>query len=345
MLMSSLANANIAIQRLTEMMGEQRTRLNAVMATLPEGMILLDNKGQIVMENALAHILFEELASFEGEAIAYLPAEMLNQLKEEGLSCVTRQQEHTHCRFTLTLKIFHPQSPVERYALYIAKEDKSPPQPQRNLSNFMSDLIAALSHEINNPLTPILALTSPAMRFGDESDASMAAIHSSGERIADIIKQMMILETMLRNPVDEVVSLGDLGQDLLDEWNKHAPSQKVQFNCNKDMQPCRIHAAGFQQLLRFLNCSLNSQRGKSENRLDLCMAITKNGPTVTLLEADAWPENLMQTGCPEADRFTDFYRLLAETLCRQMGIELLPLQSANGMNGYLILIPDSRIAA
>lgn len=345
MLMSSLSNANMAIQRLTEMMGEHRTRLNAVMATLPEGMLLLNASGQIVMENTLAHTFFEELAEHEGERIAYLPAQMLLHLKEQGLSCVTHTVEHGTWEYTLTLKIFHPQSPIERYALYIAKKEMAPAQRTQSLSLFMTDLIAALAHEINNPLTPILALTSPAMRCDETSEADMDVVHHAGERIANIMRQMMLLETVLKTQAEEHTAIDELCGHSIEQWAADHPDQPISFVSSSPTLHCHIHSAGLQQLLQFLISSLSNLKGPVQHCIQIKLQGFGSGLAISLCDTGEWPEQLLETGQQDTGERSDFFHLLAETLARHMGLELIYLKSEAGLNGYMLFIPEARVAA
>ena len=346
-LQSSLFNASTAITRLTGLIGEQRTRLQAIMATLPEGMLMMDGEGRVLLENGLASTFLEEMALRVSEPVHDLPSKLCRRLKTQGLSCLTHEVPAKDKVYRLTLKRFHPESPVERYALYIRKETATPvatTSRQRNLESFMLDLVAALAHEINNPLTPILALSSPGMRMGDESDDTLETIFTSGERIAGLVGQMLTLEAVMRSDTTQPVNLNVLCEELVAERQGQASPSTFSVYCAQDEPVSRLGESAIRQLIRFLLISLDNARSRMPHGVELRIDEAEAGWLFQIRDAGFWAEDGGEDLAPQ-DGFVDYYALLAETLAGHMRVKLSTLRSRDGKTGYALWLPKAQAAA
>ena len=346
-LQSSLFNASTAILRLTGLIGEQRTRLQAIMATLPEGMLMMDDQGHVLLENGLASTFLEEMALRVSEPVQNLPSRLCRRLKTQGLSCLTHEVPAGDKVYRLTLKRFHPESPVERYALYIRKEKAAPLSArsrQRNLESFMLDLIAALAHEINNPLTPILALSSPGMRLGDGSDDTLETIFTSGERIAGLVGQMLNLEAVMRSDTTQPVNLKTLCQELMAERQGQASPSAFSLYSVEDEPVTRLGESAIRQLIRFLLVSLDNARSHMPHGVELRIDASNAGWLFQIRDEGIWAENGNEEPAPPGG-FTDYYALLAETLAGHMRLTLSTLQSRDGKTGYALWLPKAQAVA
>ncbi|MCK5145309.1 HAMP domain-containing histidine kinase [bacterium] len=336
---ASLLNTNIAMQRMTDVIGEHRNRLHAVLSTLPEGMLLLDSKGMVILKNELGQNLLTEIEKIQGEDRPGLIDLLYYKIRSENLPSITHELYDTHAVYRMIIKQFHPESPVERYAIYIKKQALSHGIQSRSTTSFMMDLIASLAHEINNPLTPILALTSPAMRLGDEYDDTLETIYQAGNRIAGVISQMLILETAMQNQALQSLSLDQICREAIQEYCIEFPETFISFHCTVTAPQCYQNESGLKRLITFLLMSLKNQRGEHPVSMEVYLEDRNCDMILAIRERGTWPDTIERASIKDAAGFADFYRLLAEIFCQQARLDFHIQQTENGHNGFWINIP------
>ena len=86
--------------------------------------------------------------------------------------------------------------------------------------SYLRNMLSAVAHEINNSLTPIVGLTSPAMQSLEHSPAVNTTLHSifsSGCDIAETINKLVSMEKLLQDQEETAASLSKLLESTVSE--------------------------------------------------------------------------------------------------------------------------------
>ena len=182
------------------------------MACVEDGIVLLDSHGRTILENNSGRKFCQDLCECgHSPGRVRCPIHHLTKrVSGQTDPTLPETMEIEKNNVVYGLKF----SPCGRdigsgwTALRITSRTASGPAPAPSKTSssvrLLSDLIAALAHEINNPLTPLLNAVMPAP--SQETDSrytadSLATIRKAGESIAGAVRRLMVFNDLVdRHP-------------------------------------------------------------------------------------------------------------------------------------------------
>jgi hypothetical protein len=139
------------------------------------------------------------------------------------------------------------------------------------IAPLIKELIAALAHEINNPLTPIMVLSEmdvATLPPPSESPKHLEIIHDAGERIQQVIQQLLSFNQVYHNGDDTMIELNRAVRMLINNIKKDFSQFSMNVKGGKGKTPLfiKINDAQFQQIVLFILYNIQSQmRSAGEN--------------------------------------------------------------------------------
>jgi two-component system NtrC family sensor kinase len=153
----------------------------------------------------------------------------------------------------------------------------------------IGEMAAGLAHELNNPLTGILALSQMLVQGNvpEEHKEDIACIHTEAKRAADIVKNVLLFA---RNKTGDTgqASVNDVVKDVirLREYEERTSNIKITTNLEENLPDIPIDKGQLQQI--FLNLISNAEAAiKDLNRPGIITITTqRNNNHVNIIFSD-----------------------------------------------------------
>jgi len=333
-LKNTVINASLAVNRLTGFMEEQRNRLDAILSSTEDGILLFDREMNLILQNEPGRYYLNKICNCSEQAGKCPVHQILLKTHSQSLASFKDSFYHQGQQYAINCQNLARPAQPHTYTLRISKIHSETESNSNYTSAFVQDIAVALAHEINNPLTPILALTSPGMQAGInpiEIFQHFDTIYESGEKIAFIIRELMNINALYLNSSISDFSALDLLRDLPDLETRLSPNSK-QIKINAKPGKINIELkADRSQLKHIIYLFLKSLSTTSSNKKQLfSLSIRKTTEHSEIVIS----EDLNNTG--KLKGYKNFYYLLAETLCLSQKIPFTTISSKDNQIGYII---------
>jgi len=243
---------------------------------------------------------------------------------------ITQDNQTYHLKLTRILQ--HNDS--DRISIRIRCSDEEPVHRLSDHIPVINALTSALAHEINNPLTPIICLTSPphinSERITD-MNKELQTIHRAGGRIADVIKLLLNFKEVHQWGNKSSVSINSVMLDITKQlkpefkknnihiWTRFAPNSPVVFSNRAQLRQviiyvlnslCNSHADKDQPTTITLNSQLKN------NEVRIVIHFTRTGRIRTSIGEECDVQEKFEMP------FQDLQMLLAELLAHHLQIKV-----------------------
>ncbi len=299
----------------------RKNRVETVLETLPEAVLILDESGAITFANQKLAALF----NVSPKAILAHPpqhwcdnADVLNLLARHQTGSGARSFTDT-IRFnvdtavdraiaTKTYPLFSPKNPSEAIGTLIIFRDETQEALARQAR---TDFVAHLSHELKSPLN-VLAMYSESLLSdaGNKPEFRVEAANVIGEEVARLsslitgLLNMTQIETGSLTPEKSLVRLRDLAQAAFDEA-RNFPTQhslSFEFDVPKEMNPAFVD----KDLMRIALTNLLSNAVKyNRDGGEVRLTVTETDDAFQIRVADS---GIGITEDEEAQIFNKFFR-------------------------------------
>jgi PAS domain S-box-containing protein len=258
-----------------EKLREHKNLIDSILATMPEGVLVIDSKDHIVLANKAFQNIFHtgRKALNEKRLHEILPVDKFFNLHKTIMS--TDEEK-------MTLEFRYKVQNIEKIIFCIIvkmdgeltlltfsdvsgerEEEEKLYLTDRLVS--LGEMAAGLAHELNNPLTGILALSQllTTSEIPDEFQEDIECIHEEAKRAANIVKNVLLFA---RNKPDESGN-SDVNEVLTDvlrlrEYEQKANNIKVVTNLEEQLPNIPIDNGQLQQV--FLNIISNAEAAIKE---------------------------------------------------------------------------------
>ncbi len=256
----------------------QKQLIESILATMPEGVLVIDNNDRVILANESIHKIFHrnQNAIISKPLKTIIPADQLFNLyssvklgqKEKGtlefryrvrnseklVICVAKKMDGARTLLTFT-DVSREREEEEK--LYLTDRLAS-----------IGEMAAGLAHELNNPLTGILSLSQLLIDSDvpQESREDLECINSEAKRAASIVKNVLLF-TRNNNYENGQASVNEVVQNVLRlrEYEEKANNVEIVTNLQDDLPEITIDKFQLQQV--FLNIILNAEAAiKDANR-------------------------------------------------------------------------------
>ncbi len=222
-------HASASMDRVRNLIAIEMERLETIIASLPQGVVLLDRDGHILLQNRHGRRRLG-LLGVDGKAVHRLHDLALDGLVREavasGIDLVRREVEvrHGDRTFHLSLTVVPVRDEEELVGVVLSIEDITEiRQTEQRLFHdarlaSIGEFASGLAHELNNPMMIILGI---AEVLGEDSDlpepkqALLADMQEATLRAADIVKQLMVFADTQRDAGWDALDLAEVLEQAL----------------------------------------------------------------------------------------------------------------------------------
>jgi nitrogen fixation negative regulator NifL len=265
-------------KKVEEKLQEQKKLIESILATMPEGVLVLDKDDRIILANEAFYKIFHRskkstVNKLLGEIIH------LDQLYNLYQAVKSKKHEPNTLEFRYRVKDIDKiiysvviKMDGERTLLTFSDISKEREEEEKlyltdRLAS-IGEMAAGLAHELNNPLTGIMALSQLLVNSDvpEEHKEDLQSIHEEAKRAASIVKNVLLFA---RNTTFEngQASVNEVVKDVLRlrEYEEKVSNIKVVTNLEDDLPNIPVDKYQLQQV--FLNIILNAEAAiKEANR-------------------------------------------------------------------------------
>jgi two-component system phosphate regulon sensor histidine kinase PhoR len=175
-----------------------RSRLEATLVNLTDGVVITDEAGHVVLMNDAARAMLAVRGAVLGETLMWVGrdhelSELVDQAVVECGDAMERVIQHGRSGRTLQIAARCLEAPDERIGVVVLRDITE----LRKLEGVRRDFVANVSHELRTPLTSIRAmvetLEAGALDDPDVSGVFLTRIVSEVDRLADMVDELLDL--------------------------------------------------------------------------------------------------------------------------------------------------------
>jgi PAS domain S-box-containing protein len=257
---------------------EHKKLIESILATTPEGVLVINNKNRILLANKALHKIFHlNNRSLKNKLFSQIfPVKQFYDL-HKAKKRINTDKNTLEFRYQVqnTEKIIYcviVKMDRERTLLTFSDVSREREEEEKlyltdRLAS-IGEMAAGLAHELNNPLTGILALTQllTSSNLPDDYKDDLECISTEAKRAADIVKNVLLFA---RSKTDENghSSVNDVVKDVLRlrEYEERSSDITVTMNLEENLPDIPIDKGQLQQV--FLNLFSNAEAAiKEANR-------------------------------------------------------------------------------
>jgi signal transduction histidine kinase len=257
-------------ERLAARIRRQANRLQRILESVPEGVLVLDADGRILRANPVAKTDLEMLGGFgEGDAISHLGGRPLRELLTSPPKGLWHEIEADGRVFEVIARPMAPDLEIERWVLVMndvteEREVRRQLRQQEQLAA-LGQLAGGIAHDFNNILASIILYAQMPLADGSLSSQareSLRTIVKESHRAADLVQQILDFSrhAMIETEPLSLTRLVDDAFGLLRRTipeNIHLEAEMTARPCTVQADPTRIHQA-------LMNLALNAKDAMPE---------------------------------------------------------------------------------
>lgn len=221
------------VKTLFEKLRKRNEELDNIMASMQEGLLVLDGSGKIVLANRSAKALIEQEA-LEGkyfwEVVRMTPfVELIRRVKEEKTSRTTDMafgERSILCRASFL---------SAQHGVVVTFHDIT---EMENLARIKKDFVLNVSHELRTPLTAIRGYAETLEDEVDEQERNyVVTIIRHTDRLIRIVEDLIALATLEEKPAAlevEKVDLKEIAESVLRIFDPKAKGKKLALSLDVD---------------------------------------------------------------------------------------------------------------
>ena len=352
-LASSVFRTSLAIQRYSTVIEEQQNRLNAIIAGIEDGLLLLEHDGKPIVQNDIGKKFVDQLCHCDGHGKQCLIHDTLKTFIQGASDKITRKTTINGRTYRLTFKRIEQVNAPDRVSLRIltSSDDKSIPHDplEHRGHSIIREMAAAIAHEINNPLTPIMGLSSPSLYDNAVSNGleeELRTIHRAGARIASVIHLLLNFDEVYRWKTAGSVRLNTMVRAIVEKSRVKIKGKKVLIKTR--LAACVPDVYGNEEQLRqivylFIQSIVrNIIDPELESRIMLSTAVAADSAVLMInyTNADLYRNistDKTSTTNEFIEAFRDLHLLLAEMLARSIHVKIRYTNSADKHSGIITI--------
>lgn len=265
-LSSSLLKASIGLQRLYQLITEQVNRLNAIMTAVDDGLLLMEKDGSIVIQNDLGRKYLKRICDCQTRQDNCIIHETVKRRLNHSHPTVTKTVDKKNDTYTIGFNLVPQKENEDKVSIRIhrsARGHRPPADDPAPHGQLIGELTSAIAHEINNPLTPILGLTTASLsgKTGSDLENHMKTIHRAGERIAKVIHRLLYFDNVKNWKTVSTLNMNGILDNVMEETKESLArcNIRIQKDDVRDLPLIQANGAQLQHLLISLVQSIREQ--------------------------------------------------------------------------------------
>jgi PAS domain S-box-containing protein len=254
---------------------EHKKLIDSILANTPEGVIVIDHNKHIILANNAIHDIFHlgKAALKNKELEDFFPAEQffdlhnaINTAAGENKTLEFRYQVQNQEKiiYCIVVKMDRERTLLTFTDVSREREEEEKLYLTDRLAS-IGEMAAGIAHELNNPLTGILALSQMLVSsdIAEEHKEDLQCINSEAKRAANIVKNVLLFarnkpDITGRSNINEVI------KDVLRlrEYEERGNNIKVVTNLEENLANVSLDKGQLQQV--FLNIISNAEAAIKE---------------------------------------------------------------------------------
>ena len=336
-LTSTILRTSWAIQRYTSVILEQQSCLKAIVSSTDDGILLMRLDGAIILQNDIGMKYFRELCLCKEHTKKCLIHSTLEEIQKHDFSSLTRRTTVGGQTYQLAFTKIPHNNNSHRISLRIRQLTHREDDRHSHLNHLLPvirEMAAAIAHEVNNPLTPILGLSGSSLHNDADSHArerGMNIIHRAGEKIASVIRQLLSFDETYRCEKNGQIQIHSLIRDVSDKVRQEFDDKKICIKTRLTQKIPQVNAneIHLKQILLYIVYIILENTIDSENDLSITLSARceeqSNTIRIDYENADiGFPfheySSYLHQDCTET--FRDLKLLLAELLAQSMNLKI-----------------------
>jgi two-component system NtrC family sensor kinase len=278
---------------------EHKKLIDSILATMPEGVVVIDSKDRIILANkAFGDVFHIHKTAIKNKKLDEIliadqffdlhKALKSGETEDNTLEFRYQAQDVDKIIYCIIVKMDGERTLLTFTDISKEREEEEKLYLTDRLAS-IGEMAAGLAHELNNPLTGILALSQ--MLIGsdlpEEHKEDLECIYSEAKRAAGIVKNVLLFA---RNKIDASgrTSINDVIKDVLRlrEYEQRSSNIKVVTEMEKNLPDIPIDKGQLQQVI--LNIISNAEAAiKEVNRPGvITVATERSNNHVNILLSD-----------------------------------------------------------
>jgi len=245
-----------------------------LIAATPNGVLVVDSESRIVLANNACTEIFAEEGALIGRKLSEILPGIIPSMAMLGLQSAGKSFQQVEFRYSavckkkiLTANIL--EMGHEQLLIVISditdERDKQERIFMSHRQASLGDMAAGIAHEINNPLTSIIALSQ--LLLEEELPAEMKqdvnTISSEAQRAGEIVKNLFSFARK-HAPSKQPIQLNNAIEDVLKLRHYEQTLNNITVECQFDSNLPEVMADYFQMQQVFLNIILNAEQAMAE---------------------------------------------------------------------------------
>jgi two-component system NtrC family sensor kinase len=254
---------------------EHKKLIDSILSTMPEGVLVIDSKDRIILANKAFYDIFHirKTAMKNKTLNEILPADQFfdlhnavksGEMENNTLEFRYQAQDLEKIIYSIIVKMDGERTLLTFTDISQEREEEEKLYLTDRLAS-IGEMAAGLAHELNNPLTGILALSQMLVGsdLPEEHKEDMECIYSEAKRAASIVKNVLLFA---RNKTDVSgrTSINDVVKDVLRlrEYEERSSNIKVVTDLEEDLPEISLDKGQLQQVC--LNIISNAEAAIKE---------------------------------------------------------------------------------
>lgn len=272
------------VKTLFENLKKRKEELDNIMASMQEGLLVLDRAGKITLGNKSAKDLIGQEA-LEGkhfwEVVRLTPfVDLVRRVKEEKDSraeVVLFGDRSIHCRAAFL--------PIEEGAVVTFTDITE----TENLARIKKEFVLNVSHELRTPLTAIKGYAETLEAQADDRARShVETIIRHADRLIRIVEDLISLATLEEKGVAfeaEMVSLKDIAKNVIRILEPRAKEKNLalRLEADEDLPPLQGDPYRLEQML--INLIDNAVKYTEKDGIQVCLKKESRGVAIEVVDS------------------------------------------------------------
>jgi len=247
----NLTSMSVTLQKMISRSEEETNRLNVILKSVPDALLIVDAKGTIILSNTSVMDFFGDIKSsgvhFSDVVRNHEFSDLINEVRQSLVPGMTEFSIETPSEKYLTVRVsplFYSEMELSGFvAVFHDITDL------RKLEQVRKDFVANVSHELKTPITAIKGfadtLLDGAIDDHDNAARFIRTIKSNSERINSLVDDLMTISRIELGVIrveKSLIDIGEVFESVMETFRGRASGKGLTLDAFRDHDVLQISA-------------------------------------------------------------------------------------------------------